>query len=109
MLKTCAPMTFPDFQRHMECARVIFKTFAESLYTKNCGTILPMVTECVTNFGHLTTSIFLCDLKCKTCLTEYDQRNLICQAPSYPMTWYEEKMDRTRAWRFIRTNRKSHV
>ena len=45
--------------------------------------------------------------KCKTCLAKYDLVNLICEEFSYTMTWYEEKTDLKRAWRFLRTNKNS--
>ena len=48
--------------------------------------ILPTVSWCATNFGHITILIFQCDFKCKTCLAKSDHRNLMCEESSYTMT-----------------------
>jgi len=84
---------------------LFYKNGPESLYIENWGTMPPIFTWCVTNFGHLTALTFQCDFKCKTCLAKHEHRNLICEEPPNTMTWYEEKTDLTRGWRFLHTNK----
>ena len=50
------------------------KNVPEILYI---GTMLPVVTWCVANFGHLSKSTFQCNFKCKTYLARYDHPYLI--------------------------------
>jgi len=65
------------------------KDVSESPYTGCMGTMLPMVTWCLANFGHLTMLTFQCYFKCKTYLTRY--RYLIREESSCTITWYEKK------------------
>ena len=102
------PWLFLIFRDKRNGARVILQKYPESIYIGNMSTIQLMVTWCVTNFGPFTTLTFQYDFKCKTCLAKYDHWNLICEESSYTMTWYEEKTDLKCAWRFLRTNKKSH-
>ena len=103
--KNVRNMCFHDFSWFSEIngmmPELFCKNVPESLYIENMGTMLPMVTWWVIKFGHLTTLILQCakrgwpDMTTETLYVEY----------SYTMTWYEEKTDLTRAWRFLRTNK----
>jgi len=103
---------FHDFSWFSETSGMVSELFCkndpESLYRGYKGTIPPMVTWYVSNFGHLTKSTFQCKFKCKTYLARYDHRYLICKESSYTMTLYE-KTDLTPALRFLRKNKKSPI
>ena len=103
------PWVFLIFRDSGMVPKLLYKDVPDSLYIENMGTTLPMVTWCVTNVGHLTALTFQCNFKCKTCLAKYDHRKLMCEQSSYTMTWYEEKTNLQRAWRFLSTNKDSPI
>jgi len=41
---------------------LFYKYVPGNLYIGNIGTVPPMVSRCVTNFGHFTTLIFQCGI-----------------------------------------------
>ena len=86
------PWLFLIFRDKWNGARIILQKCPWKLIYRKLGTIvLPRVTWCVANFLHLITLTFQCAFKCKTCLVKYDLGNVICEEPSYTMTWYERK------------------
>ena len=100
---------FHDFSWFSETNGMVLELFCkivpESLYR---GTMPPIVTWYVSNFGHLTKLTFQCYFKCKTSLARCDHWYLTGEEPSCTITFYEKKTGVTRAWRFLRTNKKSH-
>jgi len=83
-------MTFPDFQRQMEwCLSYItqmsLKTCWKYGYYTNHDYLM-----CNT-FWALTTFIFQCDFKCKTCLARYDHQYLMCEESCYTMLAMKKK------------------
>jgi len=62
------------------------RNVAESVYVGYMVTVLPKVTWCVDNFGHLTKLTLQCNFKCKTCLARYDHQYLKCGESPNTMT-----------------------
>ena len=83
------------------------KNVPESL-CRGMGTMPPVVTWYVPNFGRLTKLTFRCNFNCKTYLARYDHRYLICEEPSYTMTFYGNKNECNACMTFSTHKQKKH-
>ena len=107
ILETCVvfPWLFLIFREKWNGARVISQTSPWKPMYRKLGYYTTLGYLICNKFCAPYAFTFQWHFKSKMCLAKYDHRNLICEESSYTMTWYEEKVNLKRAWRFLRPNK----
>ena len=104
ILETCTTMTFRGFQRQVKWCQSFF--FYKNVPESWCKRKL----EYYTTHGYMMCTLmpwhFNVIFRGKP-LRQNMTTETLCEESSYTMTWYEEKTDLKRGWRFLRTNKSS--